>query len=153
MCSSCISGYSLWNQSCLVNCPSTFYSNSNICYSCPSDCQDCVFEMAQPICTSCPHSNYIYQTSCVSPCPNTTQISGIYCASSDCASLAHCLSCSGTRCIQCTALYTMDSSQSCSVLISSSGVLAAMSQIPVPFPFLIAIIMVIIISFLLKHNF
>ena len=55
--------------------------------------------------------------------------------------------------MQCNSLYSLSSTYTCSEVKSLSDVLAALSEIPVPFPFLIAILMVIVVSFFLKHNF
>jgi hypothetical protein len=47
----------------------------------------------------------------------------------------------------------MDSSFVCSQMVNGSAVANALMGIPVPFPFLIAILMVMVTAFLLKHNF
>jgi hypothetical protein len=47
----------------------------------------------------------------------------------------------------------MDAIYTCSQFVSGSAIGNALLSIPVPFPFLISILMVIIIAFLLKHNF
>lgn len=152
-CLTCISTYSLLNSSCLAACPGGYYSYSGVCQSCPSTCSVCSYVNQQILCTSCVNGNLIYGYQCVGTCPNSTQASGQYCSSSSCGSLDHCLSCSGYICLQCNSLYTLNANYTCTEMVSSSAVLSALSQVAVPFPFLIAIIMVIVISFFLKHNY
>jgi len=141
------------NLSCLFTCPSGYYSDGSDCRICPSTCITCSYSNLQVSCTSCVSGNYMYGYDCISTCPNTTKQQGQFCLSSDCTTMVNCLSCSSYRCIQCTALYSMDTNQICSIMISSSAFINAISQIPVPFPFLIATIMIIILSFFLKYNF
>ncbi len=151
-CTSCIAGYSLFGSECLVSCPSGYYSNGALCITCPSLCPTCTFLNNQPACTSCSNNTLLYSFACVQTCPNDTKASDKYCLSSTCT-ITNCISCSGSQCVQCAALYQLDSTFQCSSYVNSSAVAAALFKIPVPFPFLICILMIFIISFLMKHNF
>lgn len=153
LCTSCITSYSLFGTSCLSTCPMSYYSDGSQCLSCPSLCPTCTFRNNKPACTSCAPSTFLYSFNCTSVCPSNTTASGQTCFSSDCSALSHCVSCSGQQCLECSSLYQMDSSYSCSEFVSGSAISTALLKIPVPFPFLIATIMVLIIAFLLRHNF
>jgi proprotein convertase subtilisin/kexin type 5 len=153
LCDSCISGFSLSGSSCLSSCPSGQYSDGFKCNQCPSLCTSCSFLNNLPACLTCSTNTFSYSFSCVGSCPNSTTLTDNICYSSDCSNLPNCLSCSGTRCLQCTALYQMDNNFVCSESITSSAVLAGILEMPVPFPFLIGIILLLVISFLLKNNF
>jgi hypothetical protein len=152
-CLSCISGYSLLGTACLSVCPSGYYSEGTACRTCPSLCGSCSWVNQQVACSSCINGSLIYSYDCVSECPNTTILSGMYCLSSDCSSLDNCMVCSGFRCLQCLNLYEITSDYSCQKKPNDSAVLQALAQIPVPFPFLIAIVMLIVVAFLLKYHF
>jgi hypothetical protein len=50
-------------------------------------------------------------------------------------------------------VYTLGGDFSCSEVVTASAVLGALAQIPIPFPFLIAAVAVLLVAFFLKHNY
>lgn len=152
-CTSCLPSYSLLGQECLSACPVGYYSNGGQCISCPGNCTTCSFLNNQPACTNCLTGMLLFSFNCLAVCPNGTLSANGYCLSDDCSSLPNCISCAGSQCLHCSALYQMDSAYSCSETVNGSAVAGALMSIPVPFPFLIAILMLMVVAFLLKHNF
>ena len=156
-CTACITGYSFYNQtdSCLSSCPSGFYSDGSNCLTCPTSpsvCLVCSYVNQQPACITCTAGSLIQEYVCVTSC-TIGSASGQYCVSNSCSQLANCLVCSGTRCLQCSSLYTLSSTFTCTQNAHANAVLSALAEVPVPFPFLIVTIMVIILSFFLRYNY
>ena len=153
-CLSCLSDYSFFSNTCISACPIAYYSDTAaICQPCPATCASCSLLNQRPICSTCVNGTLVYSWDCVYECPVNSTVSGSYCVSLNCSELQGCLSCSGYRCLQCNSLYLLNSNYSCSYNLDSSAVLSALSRIPVPFPFLIGTLVLIILGFLLKHNY
>jgi hypothetical protein len=161
LCSSCLPSYSLFTTntsaaSCLSVCPAGWYSDGSLCQSCPSgpaQCLICSYGNQQPICSSCQGEAYIQEYLCVSTCAAPMMASGQYCLSGDCSQLSGCLVCSGLRCVQCSGLYSLTGAFSCAQTTSLTSAVASLSEIPVPFPFLIATLMLMLLAFFLRYNY
>jgi len=142
------------NNTCLSACPLSYYSDvAATCQPCPPTCTACSMVSQRPLCSGCVNGTLIFSWDCVYECPANSSASGSYCVSLNCSELEGCLSCSGYRCLQCNSLYVLGSNYSCSYNLGASAVLSALSHVPVPFPFLIATLVVILLAFLLKHNY
>lgn len=97
-CLTCSVPYSFYNSSCLLSCPSGFFSSSNVCNVCVNNCLAC---SSASVCTSC-NSPYLFYTSqCLSICPvNSSIIINKTCTA--CAN--YCLNCSSSNiCYECPA--------------------------------------------------
>lgn len=153
-CSACVTGFSLLGDRCLSSCPAGYYSSSSLCLTCSVyNCSSCALINQQPSCTSCPSDRVAFAFSCPTACPNETTLQNGVCQSASCSNLTGCVVCSGTRCLQCSGVYTLGGDFSCSEVVSASAVLTALAQIPIPFPFLIASVAVLLLAFFLKHNY
>ncbi len=72
-CTACLYQYFLVNNSCLAACPSGYFGSEKtaICTQCVSPCASCVGLSATPyFCLSCVTGYYLWDYSCVTPCPN-----------------------------------------------------------------------------------
>ena len=138
-----------------------YYSSQGsnaVCLSCSpqiANCATCGYiNTNQSICISCQSGFLIEEWSCVSNC-SLGNSSGQYCISYVCLGLADCAICSGVRCIQCNGSYVLDGNYNCVVnqVITPSTTPAALAEVPVPFPFVIATLMVMVLGFFLRHNY
>ena len=114
-CTSCSKGLSLYNSSCMSECPAGYFDSEGICTPCNSMCVNC----NSTACLTCNDSYYIYSVSCVSACPPNTLLELDTCTPchQNCSacinSTSQCTSCVtgmyllGTECVNiCPAGYT-----------------------------------------------
>ena len=100
-CTSCSSSKYLYNNSCTISCPSSYFANSitNVCQNCPINCLQCLNQLR---CLSCTNSSFLFKgnDSCLTACPeyyfgqnNNCLQCQLPCIT--CLSQSQCLSCSG----------------------------------------------------------
>lgn len=70
-CVTCINPYFLYQNLCVLNCPTAFYPSNNTCLSCPVECSSCT---SASTCSTCSNSFIYYQLYCLSSCPPSTFI-------------------------------------------------------------------------------
>ena len=109
-CTQCATGYFLDSTSlgCVSDCSTlntvvmTFYASQGTCLPCSSsmaNCQDCSYQTNNSLqCTGCQSGFYLYQGSCLNPCPVATYNTTTNCI--DCP--ANCSICSASGCSECT---------------------------------------------------
>ena len=97
-CLTCIFPYSFYHNSCILTCPSGYYSNSSICSYCVNNCLTC---SSASICQSCNSPYLLYASQCLSICPvNSSIVVNRTCTA--CAN--YCLNCSSSNiCYECPA--------------------------------------------------
>ena len=66
-CVKCFSGFFLYNNACIVSCPTLYYGSSGVCHKCESPCKTCTSKTA---CTSCADGYYLYNNKCMKVCPS-----------------------------------------------------------------------------------
>ena len=98
-CTSCVSPYKIYNNQCVVNCPSStsIQLDSNTCSDCSSNCKYCSVTFDN--CTACDDPLVLQGSSCVSYCN-----SGYFSNNGVCQACSGCKECSGTSttCTSCT---------------------------------------------------
>lgn len=155
-CTSCVDSFLLFGSTCVKKCSTGWYATNGICTACPANCSACVLQGNTVLCTSCLDSYAIYDIGCILPenCPPDTTKEGSYCISPTCDSLSNCLTCSGLRCVECDSSFSLSSTTGkCTAIAEDSKSIAAVSELPVPFPFVIATIIIIILAFLIRMQF
>lgn len=101
-CISCVTGYFLYNQTCVDNCPTHYVGLGRNCVPCTNNCATCVGSTS--ICSSCVSGFYLYQTtspSCVNPCPSSLFMNNGTGTCTGCSSI--CLTCGNysDQCLSC----------------------------------------------------
>ena len=81
VCTACSSGFYLYESTCVSSCPSGYYGSERVCYgnrifekellriflACLTECTTC---SSLTVCTACSSDFYLYDSTCISPCPN-----------------------------------------------------------------------------------
>ncbi|CAG9317242.1 unnamed protein product [Blepharisma stoltei] len=102
-CLSCASGYTLVSGTCAANCQTGQYRDTpTTCKTCDSSCYTC--SGSSSTCISCSSTLVLYNSQCVSSCPEATYNSGTSCISCD-TSCATCNGGTNLNCVTCASGY------------------------------------------------
>ena len=90
-CATCSGALSLYNATCISQCPDGYYPLNNICYLCNTNCSTC---SSATVCLTCITSFYLYSNTCLPKCPSTHPV----------VTSGKCMACTDTNCIVCDSL-------------------------------------------------
>ena len=100
-CETCLPGFNLHDNYCLDTCPTTFYADSLVCHSCPTECNTCEGPDSTTQCPDCGDGFYVHGNGCYESCPDGFYNNPLSLTCQPCDS--KCLTCFGPTERECTS--------------------------------------------------